>query len=75
MKISQIFHTQGRFEGSLPDALPWLAISALVLLLVIIASPVMDIFPNFIQQQSCNNSESLSFLALSIALPAMQQPS
>jgi len=68
MKISQIFHLRHRFERFLPDALPWLAISALGLLLVIIASPVMDVFPNFIAKQASNNSEALSFLALAIAL-------
>ncbi|MBX2869564.1 MAG: hypothetical protein KTR18_12855 [Acidiferrobacterales bacterium] len=68
MKISQIFHKQHRFEGFLPDALPWLAISALVLLLMIIASPMMNVFPDFVLKQSSNNSEALSFLALAIAL-------
>jgi len=68
MKISQIFHQRHRFRRFLPDALPWLAISALGLLLVIIASPVMDVFPTFIAKQSSNNSEALSFLALAIAL-------
>ena len=68
MEISSIFHQRHRLDRSLPDALPWLAISALVVLLVIIASPVMDVFPDFVAQQSSNNSETLSFLALAIAL-------
>lgn len=68
MKNSQISPIQHRFEGFLPDALPWLAISALVLLLVIIASPMMAVFPEFVLKQSSNNSEALSFLALAIAL-------
>ena len=52
----------------MPDALPWLAISALGLLAVIIVSPAMDVFPDFVAQQSSNNSEAVSFLALAIAL-------
>ena len=68
MQISSIVHHRHRLERFLLDALPWLAISALVSLLVIIASPVMDVFPDFVAQQSSNNSETLSFLALAIAL-------
>ena len=68
MQISSIFHQRHRLERFLPDALPWLAISALVSLLVIVVSPVMDVFPAFVAQQSSNNSETLSFLALAIAL-------
>ena len=68
MKINQIFHLQQRFERFQPDALPWLAISALGLLLIIIASPVMDVLPDFVAKQCSNNSEALSFLALAIAL-------
>ena len=68
MKISPGFHQQHRFERFLPDALPWLAITALGLLAVIIISPVMDVFSDFVAQQSSNNSEAVSFLALAIAL-------
>ena len=68
MIISQIFHVRHRFERYLPDALPWLAISTLGLLLVVIASPVMNVLPDFVAKQSSNNSEALSFLALAIAL-------
>ena len=68
MEISPIFHQRHRLERFLPAALPWLAITALGLLAVIIVSPVMDIFPDFVAQQSSNNSEAVSFLALAIAL-------
>ena len=68
MRISSIFHHGHRFERFLSDAFPWLAISALGLLAVIIVSPAMDIFPDFVAQQSSNNSEAVSFLALAIAL-------
>ena len=57
-----------RINSILRDALPWLAITALGLLAVIIVSPVMDIFPKFVAQQSSNNSEAVSFFALAIAL-------
>lgn len=68
MKINQTFHIQHRYERLLADTLPWLTITALVMLLVIIASPVMDVFPDFVPKQLSNNSEALSFLALAIAL-------
>ena len=64
MQISSIFHQRHRLERFLP----LLAISALVSLLVIIASPVMDVFTDFVAQQSSHNAETLSFLALAIAL-------
>ena len=35
MEISSIFHQRHRLDRSLPDALPWLAITALGLLAVI----------------------------------------
>ena len=45
------------------QSLRWLG-----LLAVIIVSPVMDVFSDFVAQQSSNNSEAVSFLALAIAL-------
>ncbi len=68
MRLRSIFNRKHRLGLFVSRSLPWLAISALALLAVTIVSPAMNHFPDFIAQQSSNNSEAVSFLAFSIAL-------